>query len=145
MVRLAPIGPDNWREELAVREDQRRFVSDPNRLLARAYAHRAQRSQAKLIREDDVPVGMLMYFDWRSAGRYVFSQLFIDQRYQGRGLGEQAARLALDEMRADGRFQKVCLCYAEGDEPARRLYEKLGFRPTGEVDGDEVIMVLDHL
>ncbi len=145
MVRLAPIGPDNWREELAVREDQRRFVSDPNRILARAYAHRAQRSQAKLILEGETPVGMLLYFDWPEAGQYVFSQLFIDRRYQGRGLGGAAAQLALEEMRADGRFEKVCLCYVEGDEPARRLYERLGFRPTGEADGDEIIMALDHL
>ena len=145
MVRLAPIGPDNWREELAVREDQRRFVSDPNRILARAYAHRAQRSQAKLILEGEPPVGMLLYFDWPEAGQYVFSQLFIDRRYQGRGLGGAAAQLALEEMRADGRFEKVCLCYVEGDEPARRLYERLGFRPTGEADGDEIIMALDHL
>ena len=145
MICLEPIGPDNWREELAVREDQKGFVSDPNRILARAYAHRRRRSQAKLILEDETPVGMVMYFDWPEAGQYVFSQLFIDQRYQGRGLGEQAARLTLDELRADGRFEKVCLCYVEGDDPARRLYEKLGFRPTGEVDGDEVIMALDRL
>ena len=145
MICLEPIGPDNWREELAVREDQKGFVSDPNRILARAYVHRRQRSQAKLILEDETPVGMVMYFDWPEAGQYVFSQLFIDQRYQGRGLGEQAARLTLDELRADGRFEKVCLCYVEGDDPARRLYEKLGFRPTGEVDGDEVIMALDRL
>ena len=144
-MRLEPIGPDNWRHKLAVREDQKGFVSDPNRILARAYAHRRQRSQAKLILEDETPVGMVMYFDWPEAGQYVFSQLFIDQRYQGRGLGEQAARLTLDELRADGRFEKVCLCYVEGDDPARRLYEKLGFRPTGEVDGDEVIMALDRL
>ena len=144
-MRLEPIGPDNWRHKLAVREDQKGFASDPNRILARAYAHRRQRSQAKLILEDETPVGMVMYFDWPEAGQYVFSQLFIDQRYQGRGLGEQAARLTLDELRADGRFEKVCLCYVEGDDPARRLYEKLGFRPTGEVDGDEVIMALDRL
>ncbi len=48
-------------------------------------------------------------------------------------------------MRADGRWSQVCLCYIEGDEPARRLYEKLGFRPTGEADGDEIVMVLDRL
>lgn len=45
-------------------------------------------------------------------------------------------------MRADGRYPKVRLCYIEGNQPARLLYEKLGFRPTGEVDGDEIIMEL---
>lgn len=142
MIRLEPIGPDNWREPLAVREDQRRFVSEPNRILARAYAYREQRSQAKLILDGDTPVGMLMYYDGAGAEQYVFSQLLIDWRWQRRGFGIRAARLALDEMRADGRCPKVCLCYVEGDEPARNLYEKLGFTHTGEADGDEIIMEL---
>ena len=142
MIRLEPIGPDNWREELEVREDQKQFVSEPNRILARAYAYRDQRAQAKLILDDDTPVGMLMYYDGAEADQYVFSQLLIDRRYQRRGFGIQAARMALDEMRADGRYPKVCLCYIEGDEPARNLYEKLGFTHTGEADGDEIIMEL---
>lgn len=142
MIHLEPIGPDNWREDLAVREDQKRFVSDPNRILARAYAYRDLGGQAKLILKGDIPVGMLLYHDWPEAERYVFSELLIDKRYQRRGFGFQAARLALDEMRADGRYSKVCLCYIEGDEPARMLYEKLGFTHTGEADGDEIIMEL---
>lgn len=142
MIRLESIGPDNWREELAVREDQRRFVSDPMRLLARAYAYRDLGGEARLILDGGAPVGMLLWYDWPEAGQYVFSQLLIDRRYQRRGFGIQAAGLALDEMRADGRYSKVCLCYIEGDEPARLLYEKLGFRPTGEADGDEILMEL---
>ena len=145
MIRLEPIGPDNWREPLEVREDQRRFVSAPDRILARAYAYRDMGGQARLIVDGGVPVGMLLWHDWPEAGQYVFSQLLIDRRHQRRGFGLQAARLALDEMRADGRYQKVCLCYVEGDEPARMLYEKLGFRHTGEADGDEVVMALDPL
>lgn len=145
MVRLEPIGPDNWREELAVHEEQRHFVSGPDRILARAYAYREQRSQARLIVDGGTPVGMLLYYDWPEAEQYVFSQLLIDRSCQRRGFGLQAARLALDEMRADGRYSKVCLCYVEGDEPARMLYEKLGFRHTGEADGDEIIMMLDPL
>ena len=123
MVRLEPIGPDNWREELEVREDQKHFVSSPDRTLARAYAYREQRSQAKLILDDETPVGMLMWYDYPEQERYVFSQLLIDKRYQHRGFGMEAARLALDEMRSDGRYPKVVLCYIEGDEPARNLYE----------------------
>lgn len=142
MIRLEAVSPDNWREELAVREDQREFVSEPNKILARAYAYRELGGEAKLILNDDIPVGMLLYHDWPEAGQYVFSQLLIDRRYQRRGYGFAAARAALDEMRADGRYSRVCLCYIEGDEPARLLYEKLGFRPTGEADGDEILMEL---
>lgn len=68
MIRLEPIGPDNWREELAVREDQREFVSEPNKILARAYAYRELGGEAKLILNDDIPVGMLLYHDWPEGG-----------------------------------------------------------------------------
>lgn len=43
-------------------------------------------------------------------------------------------------MKEDGKYNKIILCYVEGDEPAKRLYEKLGFIHTGEVDEDEVGM-----
>lgn len=145
MVRLKPVGPENWRVCLEVAEEQRRFVADRAVLLARAYAYRDSRSRARMVYDGETPVGMLLYYDWAEGGSYVFSQLFIDRRWQGRGLGEKAARLALAEMREDGRYSKAVLCYVEGDEPARRLYEKLGFVPTGEVDGDEVIMQLEQL
>lgn len=140
MTRLEPITPDNWRLGLRVRDDQRSFVSDSAGILARAYAYRNSRSQAFVIYDDELPVGMAMYHDWEEADAYDFSQFFIDQRYQGQGFGYEAAKLVLDRMRQDGRYHKVCLCYIEGDDGAKRLYEKLGFRHTGEAWEDEIIM-----
>ena len=142
-VRLEEITPDNWRTGLQVREDQKRYVSDAPGILARAYAYRESRSRARLIYADDKPVGMLLYYDLEQLGSYDLSQFFIDRNFQGKGYGEQAMRLALEEMRRDGRYPGVDLCYIEGDEAARRLYEKLGFHPTGEVDEDEIVMHLD--
>ena len=85
---------------------------------------------------------MAMYYDLSDWQAYNFSQFFIDARYQGKGYGLEAARLVLQRLRADGRFDRVVLCYVEGDTAAQRLYEKLGFTPTGEVEEDEVVMEL---
>ena len=63
MIHLETITPDNWRLGLSVREDQRKYVSDSSGILARAYAYRNDRSQAFIIYDDDVPVGMAMYHD----------------------------------------------------------------------------------
>ena len=143
MLTLVPVDPDNWREPLTVREDQRRYVADRTTLLARAYAYRNYRSQARLIMLDGTPIGMLLYHDdaWENRA-YVLSQFFIDQRWQRQGHGYAAMQLVLDGMRREGRFREATLCYVEGDEAARRLYEKCGFAPTGEVDGDEIVMRL---
>ena len=143
MIRLEPITPDNWRLGLRVREDQREFVSDSAGMLARAYAYRDSRSQAFVIYSDELPVGMAMYHDWDEADAYDFSQFFIDQRYQGQGYGYEAAELILDRMRQDGKYDKVYLCYIEGDDAAKRLYEKLGFHHTGEAWEDEITMEME--
>lgn len=138
MIRLESVNPDNWRLGLHVRDDQRKFVSDSCRILARAYAFRGSRSRAFIIYDDETPVGMAMYYDIEDA--YNFSQFFIDERYQGKGLGYKAAEMILQEMKKDGVYKKVVLCYVEGDEAAKQLYLKLGFYHTGEVDENEIGM-----
>lgn len=142
MIRLEEIDQGNWRLDLRISEEQRQwhYVSEGMAMLARAYAYRNARSQAFVIYGDETPVGMAMYYDCEPLDAYDFSQLFIDQRYQGRGYGLAATEMILARMKADGKYKKAVLCYIEGNEAARGLYEKVGFRPTGEVDGDEVIM-----
>ena len=142
MIHLETITPDNWRLGLSVREDQRNYVSDSSGILARAYAYRNDRSQAFIIYDDDVPVGMAMYHDLDEWSAYDFSQFFIDQRYQRNGFGLEAASMILQMMKDDGKYDKVVLCYVDGDDAARSLYEKLGFRHTGEADEEEIIMEL---
>lgn len=40
MIHLETINPDNWRLNLKVSDNQKKFVSDLNRILARAFAYR---------------------------------------------------------------------------------------------------------
>lgn len=140
MIQLETIRPDNWRMGLKVSESQKNFVSDDMRLLARAYAYRERRSNAFLILDDAVPVGMALYYDCDEFHAYDFSQLFIDERYQKNGYGIEAARQILQKMKNDGKYKKVILCYIEENEAAKNMYLKLGFYHTGERDGNEIIM-----
>ena len=142
MIHLETITPENWRLGLSVQDDQLRFVSDIAGILARAYAYRENRSQAFVVYNNDLPIGMAMYHDLDDWKAYDFSQFFIDQRYQGNGFGCEAATQIIQMMKDDGKYDKVVLCYIEGDDAARKLYEKLGFKHTGEADGDEIIMEL---
>lgn len=140
MIRLEKIHPGNWRIGLKVSESQRNFVSDDMRLLARAYAYRESRSNAFVICDDDVPVGMALYYDCDELNAFDFSQLFIDERYQGKGYGTEAAKQILEMMKNDGKFDKVVLCYIDGNEAAKNMYIKLGFHLTGDCDEDEIVM-----
>ncbi len=140
MVRLEAVDPENWRLGLKVSEKQMHYVADSMCLLARAYAYREHRSNAFVIYDGSIPVGMALYYDFDELDAFDFSQLFIDERYQGKGLGSEAARQILARMERDGKFDKAVLCYIDGNEAARHMYEKLGFYLTGERDGDEIIM-----
>lgn len=140
MTSLRPVTPDNWRFRLKVAPEQEKYVASSTVLLARAYAYRESRSRAFVIYDDDTPVGMALYFDEDEYDCFNFSQLFIDERYQHRGFGLEAARQLLEMMKADGRFDRVALCYVEGNDASPRFFEKLGFRHTGEVYSGEVIM-----
>lgn len=139
MITLEDINENNWRLPLKAAESQKTFVSTGERLLARAYAYRNSRSRAFLICRDGIPVGMGLYYDCEELNSYDFSQLFIDERYQGNGYGKAAVNAVLDCFRTDGKYKKVVLCYIEGNEAARKLYESFGFRATGR-DGNEILM-----
>lgn len=126
---------------MEVTQEQSQYVANSTVLLARAYAYRECRSNALLILNDDVPVGMALFYDLAELKMYDFSQIFIDQRHQGKGYGLQASKLILQLMEEDGRFDRVSLCFVAGNESAHRIFEKLGFKLTGEMDEDEIIMV----
>lgn len=140
MIRLEDVHPGNWRLGLKVASSQQNYAADAAGLLARAYAYRAFRSRAFVIYQDESPVGMGLYYDLPEWKCYDFSQLFIDERYQGRGYGRAAVALALDAMRRGGAYSRVVLCYVE-ENAARRLYESFGFVECGR-DGDEIEMEL---
>ena len=140
MIRLETVNPDNWRLRLKVSDAQKSFVADSATILARAYAYRESRSKAYVIYNDTLPVGMALYYDCAELNAYDLSQLFIDERYQGNGFGIEATKQILDKMKSDSKYDKVILCYIDGNEAARNMYEKLGFTLTGDRDEDEIIM-----
>ena len=140
MIRLETVNPDNWRLRLKVSDAQKSFVADSATMLARAYAYRESRSKAYVIYNDTLPVGMALYYDCAELNAYDLSQLFIDERYQGNGFGIEATKQILDKMKSDSKYDKVILCYIDGNEAAKNMYEKLGFTLTGDRDEDEVIM-----
>ena len=140
MIRLETVNPDNWRLRLKVSDAQKSFVADSATMLARAYAYRESRSKAYVIYNDTLPVGMALYYDCAELNAYDLSQLFIDERYQGNGFGIEATKQILDKMKSDSKYDKVMLCYIDGNEAAKNMYEKLGFTLTGNRDEDEIIM-----
>ena len=141
MIHLVDIDPGNWRLGLRVADSQKNYVSDSYAMLARAYAYREQQSRAFVIYDNETPVGMGMYHDCPDLDAFDLSQIFIDERYQRKGYGKAATKQVLDAMKQDGKYSKAILCYIEGNNAAKDLYESFGFVEIDR-DEDEIIMEL---
>jgi RimJ/RimL family protein N-acetyltransferase len=60
--------------------------------------------------------------------------ILVDRPYRGRGLGEALLVRALELARA--RFERVRLAVFSVNVRAKRLYERLGFRTVGHLEGE---------
>lgn len=69
-------------------------------------------------------------------------RLMIDARYQGRGIGRAAMLRVIEHVRAKGLFETLELSYVPGPGSPEPFYLGLGFRPTGRMDEDEVVLAL---
>ena len=141
MIHLVIIDEENWRTPLSVSKEQESYVANTTTILARAYAYRNARSKAFLIQDDETPVGIVLYYDNDDLSEYILSELFIDKRFQRKGYGKVAMELVLEQLKNDGKYNKVVLCYIEGNHAAKTFYENFGFVQT-DCDDDEIIMEL---
>ena len=66
-------------------------------------------------------------------------RLMIDASHQGHGYGSQAIDLAFEQARR-WRRAALYLSVAQGDGNALSFYQRFGLEPTGEVDGDELVL-----
>jgi len=57
--------------------------------------------------------------------------LFVRKGYRGRGIGESLMRKAIEL--ASGKFECIELAVFSNNEPAKKLYRKMGFRTIGNV------------
>ena len=66
-------------------------------------------------------------------------RLMVDARFQGRGIGRAALQQVIEHARRKG-FTRLQLSYVPGPGCPEPFYLGLGFRHTGRVDGDEIVL-----
>jgi diamine N-acetyltransferase len=143
-ITLRPITPDNYRavRDLRVLPGQRGYVAPNVDSMAEAYAHPG--AVARAIQHGDDLVGFVLFqpvdADRPEAGCGIV-RFMIDHRFQGRGLGREALRVAVDFAARDPATRTVRLSVVPENTRARRLYAAAGFVETGELDDGEVVMV----
>ena len=147
-VTLREITADTVRAVIAlsVAEDQKGFVA-PN-AVSLSEALFAPAAWYRAIHLGDELVGFVMLDDQSllsplPARPEVFVWRFmVDARFQGRGIGRAALLQIIAHVRGKGLFETLQLSYVPGPGCPEPFYLGLGFRHTGRLEGDEVVLEL---
>jgi diamine N-acetyltransferase len=141
--RLEKVTPENLDAAcgLTVRPEQRSFVAPVVKSLAEAYVH-ADIAWPRLIFAGDELVGFVMgAFDPINpvqAFRCCVWRLNIAADRQGRGYGRFAIEAVGAEARRRG-HRRLSVLWERGAHGPEDFYLRLGFRPTGQEYGGEVV------
>ena len=148
IMTLEPITAANWRRAVFLTTDPKR--ENPldqewlcNNAFSMLQAVYEPDRQCRLIRADGKAVGFVMFEAWEEkGGEPLLCRYMIDVDCQGKGYGAQALPLVLEEMyRVYGR-RAIYLTVEQANERAVKMYERFGFRFTGEMDCDEAVYLL---
>ena len=162
MIHLEKIDAKNvWDVlDLKLRKAQKEFVAPNDISIVQAYTAIGTGCSAFpfAIYNDEKVVGFLMVGYNEAAlyelddaeppaalkNNYSIWRLMIDKKYQNRGYGREAIRLALEFIRTwpCGKAEYCEISYEPENEVAGALYRSCGFAENGELDGDEIVAVL---
>jgi diamine N-acetyltransferase len=148
VVTLVEITDRNREAVLALRvaPRQERFVGSVRSALADAAEYPQAKPWYRAVCAGEEPVGFVMV-SWdvppqppEIIGPWFLWKLLIDQRHQGRGYGLEVVWQVAELVRAEGATE-LLTSYVPDDGGPGGFYERLGFVPTGELDGNGEVIV----
>jgi diamine N-acetyltransferase len=147
VVSLRPITDANREavEALAVKPDQGRFVSGVRESILEAAEEADARALYWAIYADERPVGFVMIADEVGSSDYIAHylwKLLIDERHQRRGFGTATLDLIVEYFRSRG-VGAMLTSAGEGEGSPVTFYERYGFKRTGELHGNEILLRLE--
>ena len=144
-VTLRKIDESNFLDafHLALAPGQEQFVSHPIRSLAQAYVYYHQCTPFGIYHGETMVGYVMVIYDY-DLEEYDIWHMMIDSAQQGRGYGKAAmeACLAYIAGKPFGASGRVALTCNRENPKAIGLYKSLGFRETGNEDGDEIELSL---
>lgn len=144
-ITLRKINEDNFIDafNLKLKKGQEEFVSNPIRSLAQAYVYYNQCTPFGIY-DDEQMVGYVMVIYDYDIPEYDIWHMMIDETQQGKGYGKKAFEKVLEYIQTKpfGDSNRVALTCNKTNEVALKLYESYDFKPTGNVDEDEIELAL---
>ena len=140
-IRIRPIQNDYdlWYAvvECELKPEQLDFVNPAGFSIGRAYLH-PESNVPCIIWKGDIRIGFIVLWECSDEGSTNWS-FYLSQEHQGYGYGKTAAKLAVQILLAAAPNTPIKLSTEKSNYKAQQLYLNLGFRYTGELDGDDLV------
>ena len=139
MIQFKSITEENFSALMQMkRPEGERFVASNAYSLAQAWLYRdAGDVYPFAIYHDETPVGFMMLDEDVEERCLVLWRVMFPVEHQNKGYGTQAVRKIVQLAKESGKYDFMILTCAPENKIARHVYEKLGFRPTGEASSGE--------
>lgn len=142
-VKLVEITEENLQSVLNMKIKKGQRVASNMYSLAQAYVNKYAWTRA-IYTVDGTPAGFLMLYDNPEKSEYYLWRFMIDAQHQGKGYGTEAIELLKEYVRTRPNARQLITSSAPNCEGgAEDFYKKLGFKPTGEMEDDEVVLSID--
>lgn len=145
MIILREVDQYNFNDCIDLKRESNLFVGSAEYVLANAYIYRYD-STAYAIYDDQTVVGLVIICDRPEQGRaYSFTELFIADDYQRKGLGQAAVEEIMRKLRSEKRSDIAEIQVHYTNEPAIKIYERCGFSEIERAkwNNDFIVMQAD--
>lgn len=146
-IELRELTEENLQEccKLKVAEDQKQYI-DSNENSWIAAKENADVARPFAIYCDGEMVGFTMFAfeeDYEDPNdRYWLWRFMIDESLQGKGYGKAALQVIIQYFKDHG-ANNIRLSTKETNAGALSLYRRAGFRDTGEMNDEEIVLQMD--
>ena len=147
MLHLESVTSENWRDAVFLTTDpdhanpldEQWVTSTAFSMLQAVYE---DNWDCRIIYDGDKAVGFVFYGLWKEK-RSLLCRYTIDVDRQGKGYGQQALPLIIRQICQQYGSRQVWVTLEKANKRAVHLYEKFGFRDTGEVDEGENVYLYE--
>ncbi len=95
------------------------------------------------IYDDEEPVGFMLLDEDLEERSLVIWRIMFPVEHQNKGLGTKAIEKIVQLAKESGKYDFMIIDYVPENKIAGHVYEKVGFKPTGEISNGEIVMRLD--
>lgn len=117
------------------------YMVAPN-VMSLAQAHFNEHAWFRAIYAGKAPVGFLMIVDDDQTPEYFLWRFMIASYCQGRGYGRGAIERLVEYVRTRPGARELGVSCGVGEGSPEGFYRQVGFVPTGKMEGDEMVLVM---